>query len=212
MGFVVKEIFYTIQGEGFHVGRPAVFCRFSGCNLWSGREVDRAEAKCRFCDTDFLGTSILGGGFEDAKALVHAICSAFPDYQHPGYRPYVVFTGGEPALQVTVELVQELKRHGVELGIETNGTLALPDGFDWITVSPKAGMDLAIKSGNELKLVWPQEGISLQDLEGLAFDYFYLQPLDYEGGAQATQQAVRTCMEYPLWKLSLQTHKLIGIP
>lgn len=212
MGFVVKEIFYTLQGEGFHAGRAAVFCRFSGCNLWSGREADRAIAKCRFCDTDFLGIAASGGKFDNAKALAHAIRSFFPDYQHPGYRPYVVFTGGEPALQVTAELVRELKGLGVELGIETNGTLALPGGLDWITVSPKAGTELVVTSGNELKLVWPQEGISLQELEGLDFEYCYLQPLDCGDGSSATRQAVGICLEHPVWRLSLQTQKFIGIP
>ena len=212
MGFVVKEIFYTLQGEGFHTGRPVVFCRFSGCNLWSGREVDREIAKCRFCDTDFLGIAKSGGRFDNAKVLAHVIRSFFPDYQHPGYLPYVVFTGGEPALQITTELLQELKWHGVESGIETNGTLALPDGLDWVTVSPKAGTELVVTSGNELKLVWPQEGISLQELEGLDFEYFYLQPLDCRDGSKAIQQAVRACLKHPVWKLSLQTHKFIGIP
>ena len=212
MGFVVKEIVYTLQGEGFHAGRPAVFCRFSGCNLWSGREADREGAQCRFCDTDFLGTTKSGGRFEDAKVLAQEICSFFPDYQHPGYLPYVVFTGGEPALQLTAELLRELKQHGVESGIETNGTLALPEGLDWITVSPKAGAKQVVTSGNELKLVWPQKDIALHELEQLDFEHFYLQPLDYEGEPEATQQAVRICLKRPLWKLSLQAHKFIGIP
>lgn len=211
MSFAVKEIFYTLQGEGFHAGRPAVFCRFSGCNLWSGREEDRAFAKCRFCDTDFLGTSKTGGLFKDAQMLARAICSFFPNYTHRAYRPYVVFTGGEPALQITDELLRELRRLGAELGIETNGTLALPDGLDWITVSPKAGTELAVTAGNELKLVWPQEGIALQDFECLAFEHFFLQPRDYSGQQQATQEAVEICLNRPMWKLSLQTHKFIGI-
>ena len=211
MSFAVKEIFYTLQGEGFHAGRPAVFCRFSGCNLWSGREEDREFAKCRFCDTDFTGAEKSGGEFEDAPMLARAICSFFPRYAHEGYRPYVVFTGGEPALQVTEELVWELTRHGVQIGMETNGTLELPDGLDWITVSPKAGTRLAVASGNELKLVWPQEGIALQDLEQLDFEHFFLQPCDCAGQTQATQDAVKICLERPIWKLSLQTHKFIGI-
>ena len=211
MSFAVKEIFYTLQGEGFHAGRPAVFCRFSGCNLWSGREEDRKFAKCPFCDTDFIGAENSGGEFKNAATLAQAICSFFPIYTHPGYRPYVVFTGGEPALQLTGELLQELNRRGVETGIETNGTLALPEGLDWITVSPKAGTKLVVTSGSELKLVWPQEGISAQDFEQLDFKHFFLQPRDYAGQSQATEDAVRICQDRPLWKLSLQTHKFIGI-
>ncbi|MBT9749032.1 7-carboxy-7-deazaguanine synthase [Desulfovibrio desulfuricans] len=211
MSFAVKEIFYTLQGEGFHAGRPAVFCRFSGCNLWSGQEEDRKFAKCPFCDTDFLGAEKSGGEFKNAATLAQAICSFFPSYTHPGYRPYVVFTGGEPALQLTEELLQELGRCGVETGIETNGTLPLPKGLDWITVSPKAGTKLVVTSGSELKLVWPQEGISVQDFEQLDFKHFFLQPRDYAGQSQATEDAVRICQDRPLWKLSLQTHKFIGI-
>ena len=211
MSFAVKEIFYTLQGEGFYAGRPAVFCRFAGCNLWSGREEDRQFAKCRFCDTDFLGAEESGGAFENAALLAQAICAHFPSYAHAGYRPYVVLTGGEPALQVTDELVWELTRHGVQVGVETNGTLALPDGLDWITVSPKAGTALAVTRGNELKLVWPQEGIDLRDFEQLEFEHFFLQPRDSADQAQATEEAVQTCLKRPLWKLSLQTHKYIGI-
>ena len=211
MSFAVKEIFYTLQGEGFYAGRPAVFCRFAGCNLWSSREEDRQFAKCRFCDTDFLGADESSGTFENAALLAHAICAHFPSYAHAGYKPYVVLTGGEPALQVTDELVWELTRHGVQVGMETNGTLALPDGLDWITVSPKAGTELAVTRGNELKLVWPQEGIDLQDFEQLGFEHFFLQPRDSADQAQATKEAVQTCLKRPLWKLSLQTHKYIGI-
>lgn len=211
MSFAVKEIFYTLQGEGFHSGRPAVFCRFSGCNLWSGREEDRKFAKCPFCDTDFLGAEKSGGEFKTAEALAQAICSFFPSYAHPRYRPYVVFTGGEPALQLTEELLQELGRCGVETGIETNGTLPLPKGLGWTTVSPKAGTKLLVTSGSELKLVWPQEGFSVQDFEQLDFEHFFLQPRDYAGQSQATEDAVKICQDRPLWKLSLQTHKFIGI-
>jgi len=211
VSFAVKEIFYTLQGEGFHSGRPAVFCRFSGCNLWSGREEDREFAKCRFCDTDFLGAAASGGVFKDAPTLAQAICSYFPQITHPRYRPYVVFTGGEPALQLTEELLGELHQRGVEAGIETNGTLALPKGLDWVTVSPKAGNELVITAGNELKLVWPQEGIALQDFEHLSFEHFFLQPRDYSGQLQTTQEAVRICLDRPMWKLSLQAHKFIGI-
>ncbi|WP_374291019.1 7-carboxy-7-deazaguanine synthase [Desulfovibrio desulfuricans] len=211
MSFAVKEIFYTLQGEGFHAGRPAVFCRFSGCNLWSGREEDRQFAKCRFCDTDFVGAGSSGGTFANATQLARVICSFFPSFTHAGYRPYVILTGGEPALQVTDELVWELTRHGVQVGMETNGTLALPDGLDWVTVSPKAGTKLVVASGNELKLVWPQEGIALQDFEQMDFEHFFLQPRDDAGHKQATQDAVGICLDRPLWKLSLQTHKFIGI-
>lgn len=212
MSFAVREIFYTLQGEGFHAGRPAVFCRFSGCNLWSGREEDREFAKCRFCDTDFLGATGSGGVFTDASTLASTICSYFPNYTHAGYRPYVVLTGGEPALQVTEELLRELTGRGVELGMETNGTLALPKGLDWITVSPKAGTKLVVTAGNELKLVWPQEGIALQDFEHLRFEHFFLQPLDSSCQPRAIQEAVKICLDRPMWKLSLQTHKFIGIP
>ena len=211
MSFAVKEIFYTLQGEGYHAGRPAVFCRFAGCNLWSGREEDRQFAKCRFCDTDFIGAEKSGGTFENATLLAQAICAHFPAYAHEGYRPYVVFTGGEPALQITDELVWELTRHGVQVGIETNGTLALPDGLDWITVSPKAGTTLVVTRGNELKLVWPQADMTMHDFEHLEFEHFFLQPCDCAGKTQATEEAVKICLNNPLWKLSLQTHKFIGI-
>ena len=211
MSYAVKEMFLTLQGEGVNAGRRAVFVRFAGCNLWSGREEDRQFAKCRFCDTDFLGADESGGTFENAALLAQAICAHFPSYAHAGYRPYVVLTGGEPALQVTDELVWELTRHGVQVGMETNGTLALPDGLDWITVSPKVGTELTVTRGNELKLVWPQEGFDLQDFEQLEFEHFFLQPRDSAGQAQATEVAIQTCLKRPLWKLSLQTHKFIGI-
>lgn len=212
MAFRVKEIFYTLQGEGFHAGRPAVFCRFSGCNLWSGLEKDRDKAKCRFCDTDFLEPAESGGTFSTPADLTAAILSFFPSYQHPKYRPYLVLTGGEPALQVTPELIRELKKHNIELGMETNGTLPLPGGLDWVTVSPKAGTDLVITSGDELKLVWPQKNVSIQDYEELNFKHFFLQPRDDEDRNKSTGLAVEKCLENPLWKLSLQTHKFIGIP
>lgn len=212
MSFKIKEIFYTLQGEGHHAGRPAVFCRFSGCNLWTGLEKDRANAVCQFCDTDFLHIADSGGTFEKASELTSAILSYFPRYQHEHYRPYVVFTGGEPALQLTSELLQELKKHDLELGIETNGTLPLPEGLDWITVSPKAGTKLAVTSGSELKLVWPQENTSLSDFEDLDFEHHYLQPKDSVDRSESTQLAVKICLEKPVWKLSLQTHKFIGIP
>ena len=212
MAFRVKEIFYTLQGEGYHAGRPAVFCRFLGCNLWSGLEKDRKTAKCQFCDTDFLQASESGGEFETASELVSAILSHFPPFNHENYRRYVVFTGGEPALQISSKLIQELKLHDIELGIETNGTIDLPKGLDWVTVSPKSGTELAVTSGSELKLVWPQDNIKLSDFEALDFEHLYLQPKDDNDRSKATQLAVKTCLENPVWKLSLQTHKFIGIP
>ncbi|WP_432735740.1 7-carboxy-7-deazaguanine synthase [Maridesulfovibrio sp. FT414] len=212
MSFSVVEIFYTLQGEGFHAGRAAVFCRFSGCNLWTGREQDRESSACRFCDTDFVNIAESGGKFPDASELVSQIMETFSDYKHARYVPYVVFTGGEPALQLTTELIGMLKERGAEVGVETNGTLPLPAGLDWISVSPKAGTDLAVKSGNELKLVWPQENVFLADFQDLDFDHFYLQPKDGPDRSAATISAVETCRKNPVWKLSLQTHKYIGIP
>lgn len=212
MSFNITEIFYSLQGEGFHAGRAAVFCRFAGCNLWSGREEDRAQATCKFCDTNFIQPAESGGKFASASELVSSIMSAFPDTQHAKYTPYVIFTGGEPALQITSELISLLKEQNVEIGIETNGTLPLPKGLDWITVSPKAGTQLAVTAGNELKLVWPQQDVALSDFQHLSFDHFYIQPKDGQERSTATQLAVEACCENPVWKLSLQTHKYIGIP
>ncbi|SHJ68350.1 7-carboxy-7-deazaguanine synthase [Halodesulfovibrio aestuarii] len=212
MSFKVTEIFYTLQGEGFHAGRAAVFCRFSGCNLWTGREEDRKHAACKFCDTNFVQLAESGGTFASASELASKIINTFPNIQHTKYTPYVVFTGGEPALQVTSELLNLLKERKVEIGIETNGTLPLPEGIDWITVSPKAGTQLSVTSGSELKLVWPQENVSLADFQNLDFEHFYLQPKDSLQRSAATQLAVEACRENPVWKLSLQTHKYIGIP
>ncbi|SIO28228.1 7-carboxy-7-deazaguanine synthase [Halodesulfovibrio marinisediminis] len=212
MSFRVTEIFYTLQGEGFHAGRAAVFCRFSGCNLWTGREEDREQATCKFCDTNFVQPAESGGTFASASELVSSIMNTFPDIQHAKYTPYVVFTGGEPALQVTPELISLLKEQQVEIGIETNGTLPLPEGLDWITVSPKAGTQLAVTSGHELKLVWPQENVILSDFQALDFEHFYIQPKDGQKRSTSTQLAVKICRENPVWKLSLQTHKYIGIP
>ena len=212
MAYRVKEIFYTLQGEGAQAGRPAVFCRFSGCNLWSGRPEDRATAKCRFCDTDFVGAD--AGVFATAEELAQTVAATFPvlDPQaYGGRKPYIVFTGGEPALQLTRELIDRLHALGFELGVESNGTLPLPEGLDWITVSPKGSNPLATTSGHELKLVWPQAGMALQDFEQLDFEHFFLQPRDYAGQTQATEEAVQACLHRPLWKLSLQTHKFIGI-
>ncbi len=210
MSYAVKEIFYTLQGEGANVGRPAVFCRFAGCNLWSGREADRAEAQCRFCDTDFVGTDGPGGGrFADAEALAEAVARAWP-----GEMPhrFVVCTGGEPLLQLDAPLIAALHARGFEIAVETNGTCAAPDGLDWICVSPKAGAGLALTSGDELKLVFPQPGAEPERFEHLAFDHFFLQPMDGPERERNTEAAVRFCLAHPRWRLSLQTHKLIGIP
>ena len=211
MSFNVNEIFYSLQGEGYHAGRAAVFCRFSGCNLWTGKDADRTKAICKFCDTDFITAEKSGGVFDTASELVSAILSYFPDYTKQGYKPYVILTGGEPALQITQELISTLHESGLEVGIETNGTMALPEDIDWITVSPKAGTKLTVTTGNELKLVWPQENISLSDFEELNFKHFYIQPKDGADSSASTQLAIKTCLTNPVWKLSLQTHKLIGI-
>lgn len=209
MGYAVKELFYTLQGEGAHAGRPAVFCRFTGCNLWSGREVDRARAVCRFCDTDFVGTDGPGGGrFEDAEALAGAVRDAWPG----GGAPYVVCTGGEPLLQLDRSLVDALHRAGFEIAIETNGTLAPPDGIDWICVSPKAGSELVLRAGDELKLVYPQVGAEPEKYVDLAFGRFFLQPMDGPHREANTRAALAYCLDHPAWSLSLQTHKLLGIP
>ena len=210
MPFRVKELFYTLQGEGVHAGRPAVFCRFSGCNLWSGRPEDRATAKCRFCDTDFVGAD---AGVFAVKGLADAIEAAFPPLERGCYgnrRPYVVFTGGEPALQLTPELLDELHGRGFELGVESNGTLPLPTGLDWITVSPKGSNPLVTTTGDELKLVWPQPGCCPEDFEHLPFRHFLLQPCD-DGTPDNTQRCIEYCLRHPRWSLGLQTHKWIGV-
>jgi 7-carboxy-7-deazaguanine synthase (Cx14CxxC type) len=210
MTYAVKEIFYTLQGEGANTGRPAVFCRFAGCNLWSGREEDRATATCRFCDTDFVGTDGTGGGrFDSAKALASAIAAAWSAHA-PGRR-FVVCTGGEPLLQLDDALVDALHAEDFEIAIETNGTQPAPPGIDWICVSPKAGAELVLRAGNELKLIFPQPGAEPARYEGLAFDHFLLQPMDGPARVANTELAVRYCLEHPRWRLSLQTHKLIGI-
>ncbi len=210
MTYSVKELFKTLQGEGAQAGRAAVFCRFAGCNLWSGREEDRATAACTFCDTDFVGTDGDGGGkFDSAEALADAIVRTWD--RAPG-NPFVVFTGGEPLLQLDAPLVAAAHARGIEIAIETNGTLAPPAGIDWICVSPKAKAPWALKRGDELKLVYPQEGLLPDDVGELAFRHFWLQPMDGPARAANTEQAVRYCLEHPRWRLSLQTHKLIGIP
>jgi len=212
MSYAVKEIFYTLQGEGAQAGRAAVFCRFSGCNLWSGRESDRATAVCGFCDTDFVGVDGPGGGrFATADELADAIANAWPQRNARGKR-YVVCTGGEPLLQLDAALIDALHARGFEVAVETNGTVEAPAGLDWICVSPKAGAKLVQRSGDELKLVFPQQGIEPLECESLAFRHFFLQPMDGPERAANTDEAVRFCMEHPHWRLSLQTHKIVGIP
>jgi 7-carboxy-7-deazaguanine synthase len=213
MSYAVKEIFYSLQGEGANTGRPAVFCRFAGCNLWSGREEDRATAICRFCDTDFVGTEGSGGGrFASASALAQAVAAIWPSQVSPRARPFVICTGGEPLLQLDEHLVAALHDRGFEVAIETNGTRLPPPGIDWICVSPKARADLVLRSGDELKLIFPQAGAEPDRFEHLDFCHFFLQPLDDPARAWNTQLAVRYCLEHPQWRLSLQTHKLLGIP
>ncbi|HQS10035.1 MAG: 7-carboxy-7-deazaguanine synthase [Rhizobiales bacterium 24-66-13] len=211
MAYAVKEMFKTLQGEGAQAGRAAVFCRFAGCNLWSGREQDRDTAICRFCDTDFIGMDGDGGGrFADAEALADALVRV---WGAGGYeRRYVVFTGGEPLLQLDSALVAAAHARGFEIAIETNGTLAPPDGIDWICVSPKAGADLVLKRGQELKLVYPQSGIVPDTLDGLDFAHFFLQPMDGPRRVENTAAAVAYCLDHPRWRLSVQTHKMVGIP
>lgn len=212
MGFSVKEIYFTLQGEGAQTGRAAVFCRFAGCNLWSGREQDRATAMCTFCDTDFVGTDGPGGGkFKDEESLVQAILAAWPD-DDTDTPPYVVFTGGEPLLQLTPELVGACKTAGIEVAIETNGTLPAPDQIDWICVSPKPGKTMQQTAGNELKLVFPQTACPPEDFVNLDFTHFFLQPMDGPQQAENIQAAAAYCQAHPQWRLSLQTHKLIGLP
>jgi 7-carboxy-7-deazaguanine synthase (Cx14CxxC type) len=210
MTYAVKELFKTLQGEGAQAGRAAVFCRFAGCNLWSGREEDRAEAVCKFCDTDFVGTDGEGGGkFADAKALAAAIANAWAG---PSAWRYVVFTGGEPLLQLDAALIAAVHGQGFEIAVETNGTLEPPPGIDWICVSPKADAPLALTTGNELKLVYPQPEPDIAALGRLQFDHFWVQPMDGPDRAANTRAAVAFCLANPKWRLSLQTHKFIGIP
>jgi 7-carboxy-7-deazaguanine synthase (Cx14CxxC type) len=212
MAYAVKEIYYTLQGEGANAGRAAVFCRFAGCNLWSGREQDRAEAVCSFCDTDFVGTDGPGGGrFATASELAQAVASAWPsDYQSD--RRFVVCTGGEPLLQLDPPLLEALHAEGFEVAVETNGTVALPAGIDWVCVSPKAEAPLVVTEGDELKLVFPQEGAQPERYEHLGFRHFFLQPMDGPSRESNTEEALRYCLSHPRWRLSLQTHKLLGIP
>lgn len=209
MSYAVKEMFYSLQGEGRHTGRPAVFCRFAGCNLWNGRERDRATAACNFCDTDFVGTDGDGGGrFADASSLAATIDAAWGGGE---VGRFVVLTGGEPLLQVGDELVVALHERGFEIALETNGSLAAPTAVDWITVSPKGATPLTQTSGNELKLVFPQVGVDPISFETLAFEHFLLQPRDGADRETNTAAAVAYCLQHPRWRLSLQTHKFMGI-
>jgi len=210
MTYSVKEIFLTLQGEGGQAGRAAVFCRFAGCNLWSGREVDRAGAVCRFCDTDFVGVDGPGGGrFATAEDLARAVAAAWTG---PAGEGLVVCTGGEPLLQLDAPLIDALHGRGFSIAIETNGTLPAPPGIDWICVSPKAGASLAQRSGQELKLVHPQAGVDPARFEALDFERFFLQPMDGDDRDAATAAAVAYCLAHPRWRLSVQTHKYLGLP
>jgi 7-carboxy-7-deazaguanine synthase len=210
MVYAVKEIFYTLQGEGANTGRPAVFCRFTGCNLWSGHEEDRQAAVCNFCDTDFVGTDGPDGGrFATVNDLAHAIQSRWPGSS--ACRPFVVFTGGEPLLQLDEALVQAMHALGFEVAIETNGTRYPPRGIDWICVSPKAGADFVLRAGHELKLIFPQPGAEPERFEGLDFGHFFLQPMDGSERELNTRLAVQYCLDHPQWRLSLQTQKVLGI-
>jgi 7-carboxy-7-deazaguanine synthase len=214
--YTIKEIYTTLQGEGAQTGRAAVFLRFAGCNLWSGLERDRDRAVCRFCDTDFVGTAGPGGGkFADPHALADAVAKIWMETAGsscPRFRPYVVCTGGEPLLQLDLSLVEALHALGFEIAIETNGTQRPPAGIDWICVSPKANAPLVLASGDELKLVFPQEGAEPERFERFDFRHFFLQPMDGASLRANIEAAARYCLRYPQWRLSLQTHKLIGLP
>ena len=210
MSYAVKEIFLTLQGEGMQAGRRAVFLRFSGCNLWSGREQDRHKASCTFCDTDFVGTDGLNGGrYADAGQLAGKVAELWGEAAD---RRLVVITGGEPLLQLDAALIEALHRAGFEIAVETNGTIAAPPEIDWICVSPKAGTQIVQRSGNELKLVWPQGDIDPRQLGSWRFQHFLIQPKDCEDGQEALDAAIKFVMENPAWKLSLQAHKLLGLP
>lgn len=207
--YTVKEIFYTLQGEGAQAGRPAVFCRFSGCNLWTGREADRATATCTFCDTDFVGVGPDGGKFATPEALAEAVASRWPT--GAGGRPYVVCTGGEPLLQLDAPAVSALHARGFEVAVETNGTQPVPAGIDWVCVSPKADAALVVTGGDELKLVYPQELAPPDRFTGLRFTHFLLQPMDGPRLTDNTAAAVAYCLANPHWRLSVQTHKVTGV-
>jgi 7-carboxy-7-deazaguanine synthase (Cx14CxxC type) len=206
--YKVKEIYYTLQGEGAHTGRPAVFLRFTGCNLWSGREDDRSDAICQFCDTDFIGMDGTLGGKYSGYELADKVNNLWPANQD---NRYVVCTGGEPLLQLDKDLIDALHLKNFEIGLETNGTIPVPDGVDWICMSPKAGTEIVVKRGNELKLVVKQDGIDPKQFTGLNFDHFFLQPMDGPHVEEFTQWAMQYCLEHPQWRLSIQTHKLLGM-
>ncbi len=208
--YTVKEIFFTLQGEGANTGRPAVFCRFTGCNLWTGREADRHQAVCQFCDTDFVGVSDDGGRFPDADSLAASIDARWPSDASEGKR-FVVCTGGEPLLQLDTALIDALHARGYVVAVETNGTQPAPDGLDWVCVSPKAGAPLVVESGNELKLVYPQAGAEPERYEALAFTHWYLQPMDGFDREANTRAAIAYCLAHPRWRLSVQSHKALGL-
>jgi len=206
--YSIKEIYYTLQGEGFHSGRPAIFCRFSGCNLWSGREEDRSSAVCKFCDTNFWGTDGENGGKYSAESLSEKILELWPLAD----KPFIVFTGGEPALQLDEPLITELKKYKSEIAIETNGTLELPDGIDWICMSPKANTEIVVTKGQEMKIIYPQEGIDPLDFIGYDYEHLYIQPMDNPLRDENTIQAIEFCKQNPKYKLSIQSHKYLNIP
>jgi 7-carboxy-7-deazaguanine synthase (Cx14CxxC type) len=211
MTYTVKEVFYTLQGEGAQTGRPSIFVRFAGCNLWSGLERDRASAQCTFCDTDFVGTNgVNGGKFKTAAALAAHAKSFWPDGSVGA--PYVVCTGGEPLMQLDETLIEAFHEQGFEVAVETNGTLEAPGGIDWICVSPKAGVDWVQRQGNEIKVIYPQEGVDFAEIEQGQFEHWFLQPMDSPELVANTAAAAKYCLEHPKWRLSLQTHKLIGLP
>ena len=213
MSYTVKEIYYTLQGEGMNAGRPAVFCRFAGCNLWTGRESDRASATCNFCDTDFVGTDGPGGGkFATAEDLAQAVAEKWPASASQTARRMVVCTGGEPLLQLDAEAIEAFHSAGFLVAVESNGTIIPPAGLDWICVSPKVGAELVLRAGNELKLVYPQQGGEPEQYLDLAFDHFLLQPMDGPERQRNTELALAYCLGHPEWRLSLQTHKMLGIP
>jgi 7-carboxy-7-deazaguanine synthase len=215
--YAVKEIFKTLQGEGFHTGRAAVFCRFAGCNLWTGREEDRRAAVCKFCDTDFIGTDGKNGGKYDARSLAKKCLEVWLDdllfdHDHHIFERFIVLTGGEPLLQVDEDMLHQLKIHGFKIAVETNGSVPAPNGIDWLTVSPKEGAHFVQNRGNELKLIYPQTGVRPRQFEDMRFDHFYLQPMDGPLLKENTALAVQQCLYRPQWRLSLQTQKMIGIP
>ncbi|MBK6860288.1 MAG: 7-carboxy-7-deazaguanine synthase [Saprospiraceae bacterium] len=210
--YAVKEIFYSLQGEGAQTGRPTIFLRFSGCNLWNGREADRLSSICKFCDTDFVGTDgSFGGKYATAEALSNEILNLWPKHSSPKCKRYVVCTGGEPLLQLDKSLIEAFHLNGFEIGIETNGTIELPESIDWVCMSPKPASQIKVKQGDELKFVYPQEDLNPKDFEWMDFKHFYIQPMDGSQIQQNIKLAMKYCLENPQWKLSLQSHKILGI-